>query len=125
MTIKKHLTFAVMPFLKYSKQDAISAYKKGYEVIVHLPMQSQKVDIPQWLGPKPVKINMSGKEINKIVADSINAIPYSSGVNIHMGALASENKRIVSDVMKAVKGKAYILLIATLAPGQYANRQPS
>lgn len=105
MTIKRHMTFAIMPFLRYSKQDAATAHSKGYEVIVHLPMQSQKVDNPGWLGPKPIKVNISDKEVEKIVVDSFNAIPYSSGVNIHMGALASGNKRIVTDVMKVVKKK--------------------
>lgn len=38
MTLNRHLTFAVMPLLRYSKHDAATARTKGYEVIVHLPI---------------------------------------------------------------------------------------
>lgn len=116
MTMNRHLTFAIMPFLKYSKQDAIAAHAKGYEVIVHLPMQSEKIDIPEWLGPKPIKVNLSDSEIEKIVADSLNSIPYTAGLNIHMGALASENKRVVSDVMKVVKRKGLYFVDSVTSP---------
>lgn len=116
MSVNRHMTFAIMPFLQYSKQDAINAHKKGYEVIVHLPMQSQKVDNPGWLGPRPVKISLSDNEVKKIVSDSINAVPYSSGVNIHMGALASENKRIVTDVMKVVKNNGLYFVDSVTSP---------
>ncbi len=105
MAINRHMTFAVMPYLKYSKQDAAAAHGKGYEVILHLPMQSQKVDNPVWLGPNPVKTGMKETEIQRIVSDSLASIPYSVGVNIHMGALSSENARVVSSVMHTVKSK--------------------
>jgi polysaccharide deacetylase 2 family uncharacterized protein YibQ len=105
MSINRHLTFAIMPFLKYSKQDAITAHTKGYEVIVHLPMQSQKRDNSRWLGPRPISLNLKDSDIDKITSDSINAVPYAAGLNIHMGALASEDKRVVSAVMRVVKRK--------------------
>lgn len=105
MSIKRPLTFAVMPFLDYSGQDAVSAHDKGFEIILHLPMQSEKDDIQSWLGPRPVKLNLSASQIKKITADSINSIPYIAGVNIHMGALASENERVISAVMETVSEK--------------------
>jgi len=105
LEINRHLTFAVIPFMEFSSQDANRAHEKGYEVIVHLPMQSQKEDNPAWLGPRPVKIGLKGTEVKRIVVDSINSIPYAVGLNIHMGALSSENNRIMSDVMSVVKEK--------------------
>lgn len=105
MEIDRHLTFAVMPFLKFSRSDAVKAHKQGYEIIVHLPMQSQDKDIASWLGPRPVKLGQTNDEIRKIVMDSLNSIPYAVGANIHMGTKASENKRVMSCVMNIAKEK--------------------
>lgn len=116
MEIDRHLTLAIMPFLSFSKQDAIKAHKRGYEVIVHLPMQSQNEDIASWLGPRPVKLNLSDAAIKKTVLDSINSIPYAVGVNIHMGVLASENERVMSCVMKAVKEKNFYFVDSLTSP---------
>lgn len=116
LKIDRHLTFAVMPFLDYSKQNAINAHEQGYEVIVHLPMQSQTTDIASWLGPRPVKVNLKDDEIKKIVQDSINSIPYAVGMNIHMGALASENERVMSDVMKVAKDKRLYFVDSLTSP---------
>lgn len=105
MEIDRPLTFAIMPFLDYSAQDANEAHNRGYEVIVHLPMQSEKIDNPNWLGPRPIKICQDENEIRRIVLDSIGNIPHAIGINIHMGALTSENERVISCVMKVVKEK--------------------
>ena len=37
MAINEHLTFAIMPFLENSRNDAVTAHEKGFEVIAHLP----------------------------------------------------------------------------------------
>ncbi len=105
MEINRPLTIAVMPFLSYSKKDAQEAHKHGYEVIVHLPMQSQNIDIKSWLGPYPVEVSQSDSEIEKVVIDSLGGIPYAVGVNIHMGALSSTDERVVECVMRILKQK--------------------
>lgn len=105
MEIGRPMTFAIMPFLTYTKEDANNAHNKGFEVIVHLPMQSQERDIASWLGPKPIKLNQSNEEIRKIVLDSFKAVPHAIGANIHMGTKSSEDSRVMSCVMKVVKEK--------------------
>ncbi|ADY55848.1 protein of unknown function DUF610 YibQ [Syntrophobotulus glycolicus DSM 8271] len=105
MKIKKHLTFAVMPFLTYTTSDATEAHKRGYEVIVHMPMQSQTVDNINWLGRRPIMLKTSNDEIKKIAKESIDSVPHAVGVNIHMGSLASQNERVISNVMEVVKAR--------------------
>ncbi len=46
------ITVAVMPFLSTTKQDAETAYKAGYEVIVHMPMEPKRGKA-SWLAPGP------------------------------------------------------------------------
>jgi polysaccharide deacetylase 2 family uncharacterized protein YibQ len=110
MSIERPLTFAIMPFLDYSTQDATNAHNKGFEVILHLPMQSTANDIPSWLGPNPVRVDHSNEKIKEIVSESIDSIPHVKGVNIHMGSMASEDQRVMQAVAEAIKEKNLFLI---------------
>ena len=109
LSIKKKLTIAVMPFLQFSYKDAETAHKRGYEVIVHLPLEST-MGRKDWLGPKPVFVSMEDEEVRCIVKDSIENIPYAVGLNTHMGSKASEDERIISIILDIIKEeKLYFL----------------
>lgn len=102
MNINRHLTFAVMPFLPYSQTDAIAAYEKGFEIIVHLPMEPVKGKI-SWLGPKPIISTLSDNEVYQITTEAFADVPYAAGANIHMGSKISADSRIMADVLDIVK----------------------
>lgn len=102
MEISQHLTFAVMPFLDYSTQDALSAHEKGYEIIVHLPMEPMKGK-RSWLGPNPIMAGMEYEEVRDIVKKSLDDIPYAAGANIHMGSKASSEEIIISAILDEIK----------------------
>ena len=104
MSINKHLTFAVMPFLEFTQIDAKEAHKNGFEVIVHLPMESNMGKL-SWVGPRPILSAMSDQEVYQIVMDSFESVPYALGANIHMGAKAGEDERIINDVLDVIKIK--------------------
>ena len=104
MSINEHLTFAVMPFMEHSGQDAEIAHEKGYEVIVHLPMEPN-YGKPSWLGPSPIMAGMKNEEVKQIVRDSFENIPYAVGANIHMGSKASSEENIVSSILDIIKDK--------------------
>lgn len=109
MAIKRHLTFAVMPFLTYSQSDAKEAYENGFEVIVHLPMEPMKGKI-SWLGPKPILSTLSDSEVYQITSEAFADVPYAVGANIHMGSKISTDDRIMSDVLDVIKEKGVYFL---------------
>lgn len=109
MSIKRHLTFAVMPFLAYSQTDAKEAFEKGFEVIVHLPMEPVKGKI-SWLGPKPILSTSSDSDVYQITSESFSDIPNAVGANIHMGSKISTDDRIMSDVLDIIKEKGVYFL---------------
>lgn len=104
MSIKAHLTFAVMPFLDNTLEDAELAHGSGHEVIVHLPMEPN-FGKRSWLGPQPILAGMDANEVRKIVRDSFNSVPYAVGANIHMGSRASNEEDIMSAVLDVIKEK--------------------
>lgn len=104
MSINRHLTLAVMPFLKYSEEDADDAYEKGYEVIIHLAMEPYQGK-REWLGPKPILSGMADDEVRQIVRDAIENVPHASGANIHMGSKASSEESIMKCILEELSLK--------------------
>lgn len=104
MSIDRHLTLAIMPFLTFSQSDAKSAHDKGYEVIIHLPMEPE-VGKASWLGPRPIVTSLNDLDIQQLVLDSFESVPYAVGANIHMGSKASSDERIMSDILEIIKAK--------------------
>lgn len=104
MDINAHLTFAVMPFLQFSEQDARTAHDKGFEVIVHLPMEPYNGK-PSWLGPHPILAGMDEEEVRQIVKASFESVPFAAGANNHMGSKATSDENIVSSILDVIKEK--------------------
>lgn len=109
MSINRHLTFAIMPFLPYSQSDAKDALEKGFEIIVHLPMEPVKGKI-SWLGPKPILSTSTDNEVFQITTEAFSDVPGAVGANIHMGSKISADERIMSDILDIIKEKGVYFL---------------
>ncbi len=104
MQIDRHLTFAIMPFLEFSRSDAETAYERGHEVIVHLPMEPNYGKL-SWLGPRPIMAGMSKGMVEELVRDAFEKVPYAVGANIHMGSKASSDPTIIDGILDIIKEK--------------------
>ncbi|MDF2946885.1 MAG: protein of unknown function YibQ [Bacillales bacterium] len=109
MELDLPITVAVMPFLPSSKQDAISAHKKGYEVLLHLPMEPNHGKA-SWLGPNPIITSLSSKEIRSRVLRALDEVPYAIGINNHMGSKATADKRVMEIIMRVCKERGLVFL---------------
>ncbi len=101
MEINRPLTLAIIPFQPYSRQEATIAHRRGYEVIVHLPMEPlhpERYRMP----PQTIRTSLSDPEITKLTEKAINEVPYLAGLNNHMGSKATSDVRVVKDVLQVV-----------------------
>jgi polysaccharide deacetylase 2 family uncharacterized protein YibQ len=105
MSYEEPITFAVMPLLEYSTEDAENALKNGHEVIIHIPLQSQRNDIASWVGPYVININFTKDEIIKRIDDFCKSMPQAKGANIHMGALGSTDEKVVYAMLSRLNQK--------------------
>ncbi len=96
------ITAAVMPFLETSALDSESAFNKGHEVILHLPMEPE-IGKASWLGPKGITVDLSTEEIEKRVSEGLDNLKYATGINNHTGSKAMKDERVVGAVLKVVK----------------------
>ena len=101
LSLGANLTFAVIPGHKYSKSFAKKAFKKGYEVIVHMPMESHVSSS----GEEDFILNtdMTSSEIESRMEKVISHLPQAVGMNNHQGSKAAENKRVMNVVGSVLK----------------------
>ena len=109
MSINRPLTFAVMPNLENTYSEAVQAKEKGYEIIVHLPMQPVKGKA-SWMGPGGISPNMKPGEIRKQVLQDFEQVPNSVGFNNHMGSLITSEEELMLPILEVAKEKGFFVL---------------
>lgn len=102
--VKKAVTFSVLPNLPYSRRIASLASSKGYEVIMHLPLESHDKAAPAEEGT--INTGMSEKEILTLLSKDIASVPGLSGVSNHQGSKATEDERSMSIVLSDLKKRS-------------------
>lgn len=86
---KGKLTFAVLPFLKESKEHANILYDHGFEILIHIPMEP--LNYPQTdAGQYALLSNNTKQEIEKKLMMMIEDNPHAVGTNNHMGSRATQ-----------------------------------
>jgi Uncharacterized protein conserved in bacteria len=63
---------------------ATKAHNSGHQVLIHLPMAPLS---KQPLEKDTLRPEMSSDEIDRIIRDAYNKVPYAVGLNNHMGML--------------------------------------
>ena len=108
LSLGANLTFAVIPGHKYSRSFAKKAFERGYEVIVHMPMESHVSSS----GEEVFVLNtdMTSSEIESRMEKVITHLPQAVGMNNHQGSKATENKRVMNVVGSVLKkyGKYFV-----------------
>ncbi|HJX30307.1 MAG TPA: divergent polysaccharide deacetylase family protein [Thermodesulfobacteriota bacterium] len=96
------LTLSILPDQSYSKGSEELAHARGYEVMLHLPMEPK--NRPQHNpGAGAIYTNMDEGKIAEIIKNHIKKFTYIKGVNNHMGSRATEDEKTMRAVLKALK----------------------
>jgi len=95
------MTVAVLPGLKASIETAQQAHRRGYEVILHLPMEAERTFLP--LGPYGITVSMNTTDIDQKITEALAWVPYARGINNHMGSKATKDEFVLDAVMSTLK----------------------
>lgn len=98
---KSPITFSILPNLPYSRRLAELASSKGYEVILHLPLEANDKSAPLEAGT--IKTGMDEKEVIAILEKNIENITGLRGTSNHQGSKATENKALMTIILKDLK----------------------
>ena len=108
LSLDADFTFAIIPGHQNSKVFAAKADQNGYEVIVHMPMESTN----ETRGEKNYMLttSMTSNEIERRVEEVFSEFPEAVGMNNHQGSKATSDKRIMNIVGNVLKrhGKYFI-----------------
>ncbi len=95
------LTYAIIPGLHYSQRFAREASEAGYEIMIHMPMESDgKLHVEEGY---ILETSMTSAEIERRVQLAIDSIPQASGMNNHQGSKATQDARLMNIVGTLLK----------------------
>ncbi|MEX9626366.1 divergent polysaccharide deacetylase family protein, partial [Proteus mirabilis] len=77
------VSIAILPNSPHGKEMATKAHAQGREILIHMPMAPIS---KQPLEKDTLKPSMDQAEINRIIQNAINRVPYAVGMNNHMGS---------------------------------------
>jgi hypothetical protein len=79
------LTFSILPYSPYQKSIARTAHSKGFDVMLHLPMEPHEYPLIN-PGPGALLTSMSPDQLISQLEKDLDAVPLIQGVNNHMGS---------------------------------------
>jgi len=99
--IKQPVTLSILPDLRYSKEIADSARSKGYEVILHLPLEAHGKDVKQ--EADTIRHGMREEEVIARLSKEAASVPGLVGVSNHQGSKATEDKELMTVIFGYLK----------------------
>jgi hypothetical protein len=98
------LTYAILPHTRHHRRIAEAAFSRGYEVMLHLPMEPNGYPVVD-PGPGSLLAGMTPDERIRQLEINIEAIPHLKGVNNHMGSKMTAISDQMNQVFTVMKKK--------------------
>ena len=96
------LTLSILPNHPHSTRMAQQAHRRGYQVMLHLPMAAVGNDIPE---SRELRPGMSSGEISRELNGMLQSVPFAAGVNNHQGSLATSDAPLMNELMRVLRGR--------------------
>lgn len=118
------ITISVLPNHPHSQEIAEEAQRRGYQVMLHLPMQAVATEKPEAQELRP---GMRSGEVSKLVNQFLENVPGAVGVNNHQGSEATSDPALMQELMPVLRDHHlfYIDSRTTAATVAYETAQNS
>lgn len=113
------LNISILPDTRYTKELAKKAKEKGFEIMLHMPMQT-KQGVKKGSFPCELLINMTEKEIEEKTKNALEQIPDAKGVNNHTGGVFTLKEVPLQAFMKVLKEKNMFFVDSIVVGGSKA-----
>ena len=94
------LTISVLPNHEHSVEIAEEAHRRGYQVMLHLPMQSVGNEKPESQELHP---GMAEQDVAAVVDQFLRNVPGVIGVNNHQGSQATADPALMAALMPVLR----------------------
>jgi polysaccharide deacetylase 2 family uncharacterized protein YibQ len=103
------LTLSILPHLPFSAQVADEAYRRGDQIMLHLPMEplAGSAGGPDGVTQEPIelRVGMSAAEVNATLAGMLETVPHAAGVNNHEGSRATADIALMQVLMPDLRAR--------------------
>ena len=96
------LTISVLPNHEHSMDIANEAHRRGFQVMLHLPMQSVANERPE---AQELRAGMQAAEVSALVEQFLQNVPGVVGVNNHQGSQATSDAALMSELMPVLRDR--------------------
>jgi uncharacterized protein len=94
------LTLSVLPHLARSGEISEEAHRRGYQVLLHLPMAPTGGAKDEAVELRP---GMDSNAVGKTVEAMLETVPYAVGVNNHEGSRTTSDAVLMSELMPLLR----------------------
>lgn len=102
------LTVAVIPHLPLSTEVAEEAFRRGDQVLLHLPMQSElNSGKPEEI---ELHVGMTTAQVSEAVEGMLDSVPHAVGVNNHQGSRATADVALMQALMPALRQRGLFFI---------------
>jgi polysaccharide deacetylase 2 family uncharacterized protein YibQ len=113
------LAIAVLPGSPKAREAAALAKRKGWDLLVHLPMEGVRGPAePETISSADDDATIAGR-----VAAAIERVPGAIGLNNHQGSLATADRRVVRAVLAVVRERGLFFLDSRTSGGSVAAEE--
>lgn len=112
------VTVSVIPHLPLSSEVAEGAFRRGDEVLLHLPMQSESADVKH--EDVELRIGMNSQQVESALAGMLETVPHATGVNNHQGSLATSDITLMQELMPALRQRQLFFIDSRTAASTVA-----
>ncbi|MGB8523033.1 MAG: divergent polysaccharide deacetylase family protein [Candidatus Acidiferrales bacterium] len=95
------LTVSVLPHLPLSTEVAEEAYRRGDQVMLHLPMQSESDTAKT--EEVELRVGMNEQQVDSALAGMLETVPHAVGVNNHQGSRATADPALMAALMPELR----------------------
>lgn len=113
LKLPTEVAFAILPKTPHSKLFAELAHEQGRDVMLHLPMSATNNNK---LGPSALTVGMFSEDIENVLHEALNSVPYAIGVNNHMGSHLTTQQDAMNKLMLALKRQSLFFLDSRTTP---------
>jgi hypothetical protein len=96
------LTISVLPNHEHSADIANEAHRRGFQVMLHLPMQSVANETPE---ARELLPGMPAPEVAAMVDQFLQNVPGAAGVNNHQGSQATADAALMDELMPVLRDR--------------------
>ncbi|MDK3009177.1 divergent polysaccharide deacetylase family protein [Providencia rettgeri] len=113
------VTIAILPSSPHGREVAEKAHQQGRDILIHMPMKPLS---NQPLEKDTLSPSMSAEDIDRLIKNAIQRVPYAKGMNNHMGSEMTSSLPGMRNVMHSLsQSNLFFLDSVTIGNTQVKN----